>query len=103
MLTKAALYGSKQIFKPGCQYKIIIGITSASEWQLSLFSEKNTRHHKFMKTIDRLNRIENGKIKFTGMDPGQTWKMKQERLHIVIPIGLIRLFGLSVLKRKHRF
>ncbi|MGM0933113.1 MAG: DUF4113 domain-containing protein [Bacteroidota bacterium] len=33
-----------------------------------------------MRTIDRLNKTENGKVKFAGMDPGRTWKMKQERL-----------------------
>jgi len=33
-----------------------------------------------MKTIDRLNTIENGKVKFAGMNLGRTWKMKQERL-----------------------
>ena len=33
-----------------------------------------------MKTIDRLNKTENGKVKFARMDLGRTWKMKQERL-----------------------
>jgi len=42
VLTKAALYRLKKIFKPGYQYKkaglIIMGITPAFEIQLSLFS-----------------------------------------------------------------
>jgi DNA polymerase V len=84
VLTKAALYGLKMIFKPDYQYKkagvIIMGITPASEIQLSLFSEQDPRHHILMKTIDRLNKTENGKVKFAGMDLGRTWKMKQERL-----------------------
>jgi DNA polymerase V len=33
-----------------------------------------------MKTIDQLNKTENEKVKFAGMDLGRTWKMKQERL-----------------------
>jgi DNA polymerase V len=33
-----------------------------------------------MKTIDRLNKTENEKVKFAAMDLGRTWKMKQERL-----------------------
>ncbi|WP_093407498.1 DUF4113 domain-containing protein [Salegentibacter flavus] len=33
-----------------------------------------------MRTIDQLNKTENGKVKFPGMHPGRTWKMKQERL-----------------------
>lgn len=84
VLTKAALYGLKKIFKPGYQYKkagvIIMGISPASERQLSLFSEEDPRHQLLMKTIDRLNKVENGKVKFAGMDLGRTWKMKQERL-----------------------
>ncbi len=84
VLTKAALYGLKKIFKPGYQYKkagvIIMGITPASVIQLSLFSAEDPRHHILMKTIDRLNKTENGKVKFAGMDLGRTWKMKQERL-----------------------
>ena len=84
VLTKAALYGLKKIYKPGYQYKkagvIIMGISPASERQLSLFSEEDPRHHLLMKTIDRLNTTENGKVKFAGMDLGRTWKMKQERL-----------------------
>ncbi|MBZ9629810.1 Y-family DNA polymerase [Salegentibacter sp. LM13S] len=84
VLTKAALYGLKKIFKPGYQYKkagvIIMGITPGSERQLSLFSAEDPRHHILMKTIDRLNKTENGKVKFAGMDLGRTWKMKQERL-----------------------
>ncbi|APS40600.1 Y-family DNA polymerase [Salegentibacter sp. T436] len=84
VLTKAALYGLKKIYKPGYQYKkagvIIMGITPASERQLSLFSAEDPRHHILMRTIDRLNKTENGKVKFAGMDLGRTWKMKQERL-----------------------
>ncbi|MGM1057256.1 MAG: Y-family DNA polymerase [Bacteroidota bacterium] len=84
VLTKAALYGLKKIFKPGYQYKkagvIIMGISPASEIQLSLFSAEDPRHHILMKTIDRLNKTENEKVKFAGMDLGRTWKMKQERL-----------------------
>ena len=84
VLTKAALYGLKKIFKPGYQYKkagvIIMGITPASERQLSLFSKEDPRHQLLMKTIDRLNKVENEKVKFAGMDLGRTWKMKQERL-----------------------
>ncbi|MBI6115963.1 Y-family DNA polymerase [Salegentibacter maritimus] len=84
VLTKAALYGLKKIYKPGYQYKkagiIIMGISPASESQLSLFSEEDPRHQLLMKTIDRLNKVENGKVKFAGMDLGRTWKMKQERL-----------------------
>ena len=84
VLTKAALYGLKKIFKPGYQYKkagvIIMGISPASERQLSLFSEEDPRHQLLMKTIDRLNKVETGKVKFAGMDLGRTWKMKQERL-----------------------
>ncbi|UBZ08791.1 Y-family DNA polymerase [Salegentibacter mishustinae] len=84
VLTKAALYGLKKIYKPGYQYKkagvIIMGISPASERQLSLFSEEDPRHQLLMKTIDRLNKVENGKVNFAGMDLGRTWKMKQERL-----------------------
>ena len=84
VLTEAALYGLKKIFKPGYQYKkagvIIMGITPASQLQLSLFSTEDPRHHILMKTIDRLNKTENGKVKFAGMDLGRTWKMKQESL-----------------------
>ncbi len=84
VLTKAALYGLRKIFKSGYQYKkagvIIMGISPASEIQLSLFSMVDSRHHILMKTIDRLNKMENGKVKFAGMDLGRTWKMKQERL-----------------------
>ncbi|PKD17668.1 SOS mutagenesis and repair protein UmuC [Salegentibacter salinarum] len=84
VLTKAALYGLKKIFKSDYQYKkagvIIMGITPASERQLSLFSKEDPRHQMLMKTIDRLNQTENGKVKFAGMDLGRTWKMKQERL-----------------------
>ena len=84
VLTKAALYGLKKIYKPGYQYKkagiIIMGISPASERQLSLFSEEDPRHQLLMKTIDRINKAENGKVKFAGMDLGRTWKMKQERL-----------------------
>ncbi|WP_093407490.1 DUF4113 domain-containing protein [Salegentibacter flavus] len=36
-----------------------------------------------MKTIDRLNQTKNGKVKFPGMHPGRTWKMKQERLSVI--------------------
>lgn len=84
VLTKAALYGLKKILKPGYHYKkagvIIMGISPASERQLSLFSEEDPRHQLLMKTIDRLNKVENGKVKFAGMDLGRTWKMKRERL-----------------------
>ena len=84
VLTKAALYGLKKIFKPGYQYRkagvIIMGISPASERQLSLFSEEDPRHQLLMKTIDRINKAENGKVKFAGMDLGRTWRMKQERL-----------------------
>jgi len=55
-----------------------MGVNPASEIQLSLFSKEDPRHHILMKTIDRLNKTENGK--FAGMDLGRTWKMKQERL-----------------------
>ena len=84
VLTKAALHGLKKIYKLGYQYKkagvIIMGISPASERQLSMFSEEDPRHQVLMKTIDRLNTSENGKVKFAGMDLGRTWKMKQERL-----------------------
>lgn len=84
IITKAALYGLKRIYKPSYQYKkagvIIMGISPASERQLSFFSEEDPRHHVLMKTIDQLNKDENGKVKFGGMDLGRTWKMKQERL-----------------------
>jgi len=57
-LTKAALYGLNKIFKAGYQYKkagiIIMGITPASQRQLSLFSKEDPRHHILMKTIDKL-------------------------------------------------
>lgn len=83
-LTKAAQYGLRRLFKPGYQYKkagvIIMGISPASQRQLSLFSEENPRHKMLMQTIDRLNKAENGKVKFAGMDLGRTWKMKRERL-----------------------
>ncbi|MGM0933109.1 MAG: DUF4113 domain-containing protein [Bacteroidota bacterium] len=36
-----------------------------------------------MKTIDRLNKSETGKVKFAGMDPYLTWKMEQERLSVI--------------------
>ncbi|MGM0933118.1 MAG: DUF4113 domain-containing protein [Bacteroidota bacterium] len=52
----------------------------ASEIQVSLCSKEDPRYHILMKTIDRLNKSETGKVKFAGMDPGRTWKMKQERL-----------------------
>ena len=84
VLTKAALYGLKRIYRKGYQYKkagvIIMGISPASERQLSLFSDEDPRHHVLMKVIDRLNRTENGKVKFAAQDLGRTWKMKQERL-----------------------
>ncbi|MFC6860428.1 Y-family DNA polymerase [Zunongwangia atlantica] len=84
VLTKAALYGLKRIYRKGYQYKkagvIIMGISPASERQLSLFSNEDPRHHVLMKVIDRLNRTENGKVKFAALDLGRTWKMKQERL-----------------------
>ena len=84
VLTKAALYGLKRIYRKGYQYKkagvIIMGISPASERQLSLFSNEDPRHHVLMKVIDRLNRTENGKVKFAAQDLGRTWKMKQERL-----------------------
>jgi len=57
-----------------------MNITPASEIQLSLFSEEDLRHHILMKTLDLLNKTENRKVKFAGMDLGRTWKMKQERL-----------------------
>jgi DNA polymerase V len=84
VLTKAALHGLKKIYKPGYQYKkagvIIMGISPASERQLSMFSEEDPRHQVLMKTIDKLNKTENEKVKFAGMDLGRTWKMKRERL-----------------------
>ncbi len=84
VLTKAALYGLKRIYRKGYQYKkagvIIMGISPASERQLSLFSNEDPRHHVLMKVIDRLNRTENDKVKFAAQDLGRTWKMKQERL-----------------------
>ncbi|MBZ9731369.1 hypothetical protein LB467_16895 [Salegentibacter sp. JZCK2] len=59
VLTKAPLDGLTMIYKSGYQYKkagvIIMGITPASERQLSLFSVEDPRHHILMKTIDRLN------------------------------------------------
>ncbi|MDN3594381.1 Y-family DNA polymerase [Zunongwangia endophytica] len=84
VLTKAAIYGLKSIYKAGYQYKkagvIIMGISPQSNRQLALFTNENPKHQQLMKTIDVLNRTQNGKLKFAGQDIGRTWKMKQERL-----------------------
>ena len=84
VITKAAIHGLKSIFKDGYQYKkagvIIMGISPYATRQLPLFTKENPKHEELMKTLDALNKSQNGKLKFAGQDLGRTWKMKQERL-----------------------
>ncbi len=80
-MTRIKLYGLKTVYKPGHKYKIaeliIMEISWASERQFSLFSKENPRHQLL---IDRINKTENEKEKFFGMDHGRIWMIKQERL-----------------------
>jgi len=84
VLTKSALLALSKIYRKGYQYKkagiMVMGLAPENQRQLDLFTSENPSHQALMKTIDRLNKSENGKIKFGGQDLGRTWKMKQERL-----------------------
>lgn len=83
-LIKTALNGLDRIYRKGYQYKkagiIAINLTPAKERQLGLFTNENPKHNVLMNLVDRLNKSENGKIKFGSQDLGRTWKMKQEKL-----------------------
>jgi len=84
VLIKTALLGLSKIYKQGYQYKkagiIVMDLTPENQRQFDLFTSEDPRHQILMKTIDHLNKSENGKIKFGSQDLGRTWKMKRERL-----------------------
>ena len=65
VITKAAIYGLRSLFKYGYQYKkagiIVMGIGPEANRQLAFFTNENPKHQKLMKTLDALNRSQNGK------------------------------------------
>lgn len=84
-LVKTAVQALNRIYKPEFQYKkagvIVMELQPENTEQLSLFSQKNPKHHQLMKHIDHLNRtVGKHKIKFGSQDLGRVWKMRRERL-----------------------
>ncbi|RRO12543.1 Y-family DNA polymerase [Flavobacteriaceae bacterium 14752] len=84
-LVKYAVKALDKIYKPEYQYKkagvIVMELQPENTEQLSLFSQKNPKHHQLMQHIDHLNRsIGRHKVKFGSQDLGRVWKMRQERL-----------------------
>ncbi len=84
-LVKYAVKALDRLYKPEYQYKkagvIVMELQPENTEQLSLFSQKNPKHHQLMQHIDDLNRsIGRHKVKFGSQDLGRVWKMRQERL-----------------------
>lgn len=84
-LVKYAIRALDRLYKPEYQYKkagvIVMELQPEDTEQLSLFSEKNPKHHQLMQHIDHLNKsIGRHKVKFGSQDLGRVWKMRQERL-----------------------
>lgn len=84
-LVKYAIKALDRIYKPEYHYKkagvIVMELQPENTEQLSLFSEKNPKHHQLMRQIDHLNRsIGRHKVKFASQDLGRVWKMRQEHL-----------------------
>jgi len=84
-LVKYAIKALDKIYKPEYQYKkagvIVMELQPENIEQLSLFSQKNPKHHQLMQHIDFLNKsIGRHKVKFGSQDLGRVWKMRQERL-----------------------
>jgi DNA polymerase V len=84
-LVKYAIRGLDKLYKSEYYYKkagvIVMELRPENTEQLSLFSNKNPKHHQLMQHIDHLNKtIGRHKVKFGSQDLGKVWKMRQERL-----------------------
>ncbi len=84
-LAKFAIQGLEKIFKKGFAYKkagvIVMDFTPEINHQLTLFSERNTKHISLMKVIDKINtNWGQQKVRLASQDMGRVWKMNQEKL-----------------------
>ncbi len=84
LLTRAALWGLKRIYKPGYAYQkagvALINLSDASTRQMSLFGSgrDNTR---LMKVMDRINATwGRGTLRSAAEGTVKHWKMKRERM-----------------------
>lgn len=84
-LVKYAVKGLERIYRTGYKYKkagvVLMDLSNEFPEQLSLFSNKNPKHKKLMKTMDALN-LNYGRhtLKLASQDVNRMWKMKQENL-----------------------
>ena len=88
MLVKAELFGLKQIYLPGYQYKksgvMLMGLQPKEVTQDNLFDEMTISDAKSdirMKVIDDINRkMGKDTIAFAGSDTRRSWAMRRERM-----------------------
>ncbi|MFZ8960272.1 MAG: Y-family DNA polymerase [Flavobacteriaceae bacterium] len=85
LLSQYAVKGLRHIFKEGIEYKkagvMVMGLTPYATRQLTLFEEKQGKHHALMQALDRIHkRFGPYRMKLANQDLNRTWKMKQEHL-----------------------
>lgn len=85
LLSQYAVKGLRHIFKEGIEYKkagvMVMGLTPNATRQLTLFEEKQGKHHALMQALDRIHkRFGPYRMKLANQDLNRTWKMKQEHL-----------------------
>ena len=103
-LSKYALMGLKNIFKPGIEYKkagvILLGLTPSAQRQLNLFHEKIDQHDALMQAIDRIHkRFGPQRVKLATQDLNKTWKMRQEHLSSRYTTELNEIITVSAKKK----
>ncbi|MGC6479333.1 MAG: Y-family DNA polymerase [Flavobacteriaceae bacterium] len=84
-LSKYAIQGLKQIYRPGISYKkagvMVMGLTPTDQRQLNLFESTLNQHDALMQAIDKIHRrFGPHRMKLANQDLNRTWKMKQEHL-----------------------
>lgn len=86
MLTKAALFGLRRIFKPGFLYMkagvMLVDLVPRSQRQATLFDDEAAlaRRMKLMATLDRVNQeFGRGTLRLASAGTEAAWKMRQDR------------------------
>lgn len=84
-LSKFATKALKHIFKQGYNYKkagvVVQDISPASQYQTTLFDNRDERHIPLMKAVDKLNSLfAQQKVRLASQDAKRIWKMRQEKL-----------------------
>ena len=79
-LTQFATAALKTIFKEGHGYKkagvILMDFTPEDNQQMNLFENRNVRHIRLMKALDRINSsLGQQKVRLASQEPGRVWRM----------------------------